>query len=420
MHITRFKRFSLLFLALASILACGPFAAATPQPAATLNALYTSAAQTLESMSTQAASTLIAQPSPSSTLSISSASPTPFSTFTNVPPLATVARCDSASFEGDITYPDGSIVGRSSPFTKSWRIKNTGTCTWTASYDIVYVSGEKFGAKNAVPLSENVSPGETVVISLDLIAPSTNGDYRGNWKLRNASGVVFGLGSSGDSNFYVDVSVSGFTITGYDFTANFCDASWENNTRNLPCPGADGENRGFVMLLNAPKLEDGSIKDKGLLTHPRQAGDGLITGKYPGINIKSGDHFQALIGCQYKANDCDVYFRLEYQIGNGDIKTLGQWHEAYEGQYYPVNIDLNSLSGSRVKFIFTIFANGSAHEDYALWIAPRISRQSSQAPTATFTTTPSPTFTATATATFTPTATATATATATETPTATP
>ena len=54
--ITRFlKKFLIPISALAIVLACGPFAAATPQPAATLNALYTAAAQTLESMSTQGA-----------------------------------------------------------------------------------------------------------------------------------------------------------------------------------------------------------------------------------------------------------------------------------------------------------------------------------------------------------------------------
>lgn len=418
MRIDRFKKFLLLFLALASILACGPFTSATPQPAATLNALYTAAAQTLEGMSTQAANTLIAQPTATATLSIPTASPTTFNTFTSVPPIVTVAaRCDSASFEGDVTYPDGSIVGRSTPFKKTWRIKNTGTCTWTTSYSIVYVSGEKFGAKNAYPMPESVSPGETVTISIDLIAPDSNGDYRGDWKLRNASGVIFGLGS-GNSSFYVDVTVKGYTVTGYDFAANYCDAAWENNTRSLPCPGADGENRGFVMLLNSVKLEDGKARDNVLLTHPKRSDDGLIRGVYPAINIKSGDSFQALIGCQHKANDCDVYFRLEYQIGNGTIRTLGQWREVYEGQYYPVNIDLSSLSGEKVKFIFTVFANGSGHEDYALWVAPRIMRQSSQAPTATITSTPSPT--ATATATFTATATATATETPTETATATP
>src|SRR5512143_1305170 len=99
MRITRFKKFTLIFLALASILACGPLTAGTPQPAATLNALYTSAAQTLEGMSTQAANTLIAQASTTGTLSIATASATPFSTFTNVPPFSTtVSKCDAADF----------------------------------------------------------------------------------------------------------------------------------------------------------------------------------------------------------------------------------------------------------------------------------------------------------------------------------
>ncbi|MCK6540247.1 MAG: hypothetical protein L6Q26_09330, partial [Anaerolineales bacterium] len=101
---------------------------------------------------------------------------------------------------------------------------------------------------------------------------------------------------------------------------------------------------------------------------------------------------------------------------------LGQWNEIYEGKYYPVDIDLNFLSGKKVKFILTILANGSSHEDYGLWVMPRITRQSSQPPTATPTRTLSPTVTATPTSTFTatPTSTATATATATETSTETP
>jgi hypothetical protein len=117
----------------------------------------------------------------------------------------------------------------------------------------------------------------------------------------------------------------------------------------------------------------------------------------------------------YKANDCDMVFRLQYQIGNGQIRTLGQWREVYEGQFYPVNIDLSSLNGEKVKFILSVLANGSAHEDYALWINPRITTHSSQPPTATPTTGP-----ATATATATPTSSVTATQTATATPTATP
>jgi hypothetical protein len=164
-------------------------------------------------------------------------------------------------------------------------------------------------------------------------------------------------------------------------------------------------------------MEDGVSHGSGLLTYPNKSGSGLITGKYPNFTVKSGDQFQALIGCQNKANDCNVLFRLQYQIGNGDIQTLGQWVEVFEGQYYPVNVDLSFLRGEKVKFILTVHANGTSHDDFALWVNPRITRQSADLPTATLTSTPSPTNTATPTATSTVTATPTSTGTPTTTPT---
>jgi Ig-like domain-containing protein len=411
MHISRFRKITFLMVALASILACSRFASPTPQPAATLNALYTSAAQTLEAMSTQGATTLTVGPSPTTTLSIATSSPIVFSTFTPVPPLQPVTRCDAASFESDVTYPDGATVSRGSTFTKIWRLKNIGTCTWSNSYAIVFVSGEKLGAPDAVSLSGSVGPGQTIDIPVNLTAPNAEGRYRGDWKLRNSSGVVFGLGASGNSNFYVDVNVSGFIVTGYDFVASFCEATWKTDSKNLPCPGTEGDDRGFVLMFDAPKMEDGNTRGPGLITYPEKSNTGFIKGQYPPLDVRSGDRFEALIGCAYKANDCNLIFRLEYQIGNGNIRSLGQWQEVYEGRYYPVSIDLSPLSGERVKFILTIFSNGSSHEDFALWVAPRITSHSSQAPTATSTSTLQPTATPTATQTGTATATTTATAT---------
>lgn len=409
MHISRFRKITFLMVALVSILACSRFASPTPQPAATLNALYTSAAQTLEAMSTQAVTTLTVGPSPTGTLSIATSSPIVFNTFTPVPPLQPVTRCDAASFESDVTYPDGSSVSRGSTFTKVWRIKNIGTCTWSSSYAIVFVSGEQLGAPNAVPLPGSVGPGQTIDVPVNMTAPNAEGRYRGDWKLRNSSGVVFGVGASGNSNFYVDVNVSGFIVTGYDFVASFCDAKWKTDSKNLPCPGTEGDDRGFVLMFDAPKMEDGNTRGPGLITYPEKSNTGFIKGQYPAIDIKSGDRFEALIGCAYKANDCNLIFRLEYQIGNGNIRSLGQWQEVYEGRYYSVSIDLSPFSGEKVKFILTIFSNGSSHEDFALWVAPRITSHSSQAPTATFTSTLPATATPTATQTGTATATATAT-----------
>jgi hypothetical protein len=421
MHNARLKKFLIPVIALLTILACSPFAASTPQPAATLNALYTAAAQTLEGMSTQAAIATQLSPTPTLSLSVLTPSPIAVNTFTSVPPLSPVpvSRCDSAAFVDDVTYPDGSTVPLGGAFTKIWRLQNTGTCTWTTSYALVYVSGERFGAPAAVAMPTNVGPGQTVDLAVNLTAPNQSGSYRGFWKLRNSSNVLFGIGATADSNFYADIKVTGYTVTGYDFLANYCEASWQNASRGLPCPGAEGDDNGFVMVLNSPKVEDGTTPGNGLLTYPERGNEGWISGQYPAIKIESGDRFQTMIGCLNEANDCDMIYRLQYQIGNGSVKTLGQWHEVYEGQEYPINIDLSTLSGERVKFILSVLANGSSHEDFALWINPRIARQSSQPPAATNTNAP-PTTTATATPTFTATVTATASATPTDTPTATP
>lgn len=419
MLITRSQKFLFLTLVLATIMACSRFAAATPQPAATLDALYTAAAQTLQAMSTQSAGTLTPQPVSTGTLFISSPSATPFSTFTTVPPVQPVIRCDAAAFVSDISYPDGSAISLGGSFTKTWRLQNVGTCTWSTSYSLVFVSGERFGASTAIALPGSVAPGQTIDLSINLTAPNNSGRYRGDWKLRNASGILFGVGPEASSNFYVDVSVSGYTVTAYDFIAEYCEAAWENNSQSLPCPGLEGDAEGFVQVLNSPQMENGNTQGKALLTYPPKSNTGFISGTFRGFEVQSGDRFQALINCMYKANDCDATFRLSYQIGNGEVRTLGQWREVYEGQYYTVNIDLSSLRGQRVKFIFTVFTNGNSHEDFALWMSPRITRQSSQPPTATFTSTLSPT-PSTATATSTPTQTATSTATPTSTATATP
>ncbi len=91
--ITRYlKKLLIPLSALAIILACGPFAPSTPQPAATLNALYTAAAQTLELMSTQGAYyTFTPQTPATATLSIflptSTSTSYSLATYTTVPPL---------------------------------------------------------------------------------------------------------------------------------------------------------------------------------------------------------------------------------------------------------------------------------------------------------------------------------------------
>jgi hypothetical protein len=123
---------------------------------------------------------------------------------TPVPTATTI--CDLVSFVSDITVPDGSKADPDESFTKTWRLRNAGSCTWTSGYDLVFHSGDAMGAPPEVQLTSGVvNPGDTVDVSVGLTAPSSPGTYKGFFKLRNSSGVIFGL--AGNNPFWVEIEV---------------------------------------------------------------------------------------------------------------------------------------------------------------------------------------------------------------------
>jgi hypothetical protein len=412
----KFTIFLSIVIVLIAQLACNvPGNSATPDTFATLNGLYTASAQTIEAVGTQTGFTVTpGLPLPTATIGVTLL-PATNTAISGGP--APVSRCDAAQFLGDVTYPDGSLVPRNNTFVKIWRIKNIGTCSWTTSYSLVFTSGDPMSGPSAVSIAGTVNPGQYIDIPVTFTAPNKDGNYRGYWKLRNATGVLFGIGTQADTAFWVDIKVTGPSFVAYDFVGNYCSAEWANGKTSLACPGNEDDPKGFVLKLNAPKMENGDKKDEpGLLTYPQDKNNGVISGQYPAFTVQAGDRFRALVNCQYKATKCDVIFRLEYR-NNGQVKTLGSWHEAYEGNYYPIDLDLSSLAGETVKFILVVSANGGNNNDYALWLNPHIVRQGNQPPTQTPSITPTFTFTPSATATLTPTATSTETATPTSTPT---
>ena len=137
--------------------------------------------------------------------------PTP----TNTPTITvTEEPCDRASFVKDVTIPDGTNFDPGDDFTKTWRLKNTGSCTWTSGYSLIFDHGDSMDGPASKQLtSGTVAPGQTIDVSVDLTAPNTPGDYKGYWKLRNSSGVVFGVGSAGDVAFWVEIDVLQPTVT---------------------------------------------------------------------------------------------------------------------------------------------------------------------------------------------------------------
>jgi hypothetical protein len=308
-------------------------------------------------------------------------------------PVSANTTCDWAQFVSDVTVPDGTTYAAGAAFSKTWRMKNIGTCTWTTGYSLVFVDGSQMGAPASVVMPSSVAPGATVDLTVAMTAPSAAGTYRGNWQLRNASAANFGIGAYATRSFWVEIRVGSTDSgsTGYDFAANAASAVWSSGAGTLTFPGTEGDANGFVRKLDAPVLENGSTAGgAGLLTVPQNVYSGFIQGVYPAFTVQSGDRFQSVINCEYNATSCYVNFRLNYQIDSGPVYTLWSFNERYEGLYYTANIDLSSLAGQNVKFILYVNAYGYSSGDRALWGTPRITRGSGTI-TPTITPGPSPT-----------------------------
>ncbi|MGD8850711.1 MAG: NBR1-Ig-like domain-containing protein [Anaerolineales bacterium] len=129
-------------------------------------------------------------------------------TSTNTPiPTETEIPCNRATFVQDVTIPDGTDLEPDEDFTKTWRLRNAGSCTWDTDYELLFKDGDAMDGPASQDLSGSVAPGETVDISVDLTAPNSEGSYKGFWWLRSDAGIVFGVGSSGDVPFYVEIDV---------------------------------------------------------------------------------------------------------------------------------------------------------------------------------------------------------------------
>jgi hypothetical protein len=116
--------------------------------------------------------------------------------------------CNWAQFVADVNYPDSSEVGLSDHFTKTWRLKNIGSCTWTSGYALKFDTGDQMGAPASQQLTTGtVAPGGTIDVSVDLVSPNVAGTYQGFFKLRASDSTVFGIGDDANTAFWVKVVV---------------------------------------------------------------------------------------------------------------------------------------------------------------------------------------------------------------------
>lgn len=204
------EMFSLFAACALFIAACGAPASVEPTP--DVAAVATAAVQTAEARFTQQALIdLAAQAASTPTATVTPESEPILPTATAVtganPSYEYTPGCVYATYVADVTIVDGMLIEPNTTFTKTWRIKNSGSCKWDANFAMVQVGGDKMGEQTRFPLTQVVYPGQEVDVSVTLTAPSTNGKYVSQWRLAVPGGGSAGVGQ-GDSNLTVSIEVA--------------------------------------------------------------------------------------------------------------------------------------------------------------------------------------------------------------------
>lgn len=116
----------------------------------------------------------------------------------------------------DVTVPDGTLLKPGEAFSKTWRVVNSGSCTWTSDYALVWFSGDSFSSVRRQNFSADVPGGQSVDVTVDMVAPDQAGIHQSNWKFSAPNGSLFGLGPAGDAPVWVRIEVENLSTPAAD------------------------------------------------------------------------------------------------------------------------------------------------------------------------------------------------------------
>jgi hypothetical protein len=193
------KIFMLANLVMVTALLLSACGAGKPQPTPTLSvaAVQTAAVGTFAAGLTQ---TAFAMPTGTATKTpTATATPTALPTAIAAVPTSS---CYGLTGISDVTIPDNTPMVPGQTFTKTWLVRNSGTCPWTAGFKFAFTSGNAMGGTTLV-LDKAVSPGAQTNLSIAMTAPALTGSVRGNWRMSTLTGVFFG------DEEYIIITLSG-------------------------------------------------------------------------------------------------------------------------------------------------------------------------------------------------------------------
>ncbi|CAA0836141.1 ubiquitin-associated (UBA)/TS-N domain-containing protein / octicosapeptide/Phox/Bemp1 (PB1) domain-containing protein [Striga hermonthica] len=106
-----------------------------------------------------------------------------------------VAGKPDSLFICDVNIFDNTVIAPSTPFTKIWRMKNTGNIPWPKKTQLVWIGGDKMSNELTVEVkipATGLKVDEELDVTVDFISPKTCGRYASYWRMALPSGQTFG------------------------------------------------------------------------------------------------------------------------------------------------------------------------------------------------------------------------------------
>ncbi len=96
-----------------------------------------------------------------------------------------------AAYVADVTVPDDTEIQPGEAFTKTWRIRNSGTCAWEDGTELVFVDKDPMGSPPSVAVPSTM-PNDVIDVSVSMTGPDAPGTYRSDWQMQTPEGTRFG------------------------------------------------------------------------------------------------------------------------------------------------------------------------------------------------------------------------------------
>ncbi len=115
---------------------------------------------------------------------------------------------------GSHTIPDGTPINTGKTFVKQWVVRNTGERSWNEGYRLVFISGDSGMSGSFSHSVPPARPGEEVVISVNMIAPSPRTTaYTSTWRVHDTRNTPFGASLS--AKIFSIAQLNGYHVTPY-------------------------------------------------------------------------------------------------------------------------------------------------------------------------------------------------------------